>query len=82
MEDKYIAFISGIGGSLSSNTSPLALDLVMDFLSGSLVCGNERELAKKIVRVVLAGGTLGNIEMLATTTPKSQQQARAMEPIR
>jgi len=52
-EDKYVALVSGL--HVGGNHDALPLQMLVDFLTGSLGCGSEQNLAKKVVRVVVAG---------------------------
>ncbi|GMH40842.1 hypothetical protein BSKO_08746 [Bryopsis sp. KO-2023] len=79
-EDKYIAFVSGLG--VGSNQPPLALELLGEFLSGSVGNDTDREMVQKIVRVVVAGGTLNSMDALGIAAPNSRHQSRALEPLK
>lgn len=55
-EDKYVAFISGLEFGL--NKDYFALEALKCFLEGSIF----PELSKRVVRLIIAGNSLRNIE--------------------
>ncbi|GAX80094.1 hypothetical protein CEUSTIGMA_g7532.t1 [Chlamydomonas eustigma] len=80
-EDKYVALISGLGlGKPSADL--LKVQLAVDFLTGHLGSNAEQVLASKIVRLVVAGGTVGSMEALATSGAYSRLQAASLHPIK
>lgn len=58
------------------------VELLVDFLTGNLGASPEQQLASKVVQLVVAGGSLGQLEVLAAPNPYSRQQTTAMEPVR
>jgi hypothetical protein len=62
--------------------SPAQVELLVDFLTGNLGASPEQQLASKVVQLVIAGGSLGQLEVLAAPNPYSRQQTTAMEPVR
>ncbi|GLI67880.1 hypothetical protein VaNZ11_012170 [Volvox africanus] len=62
--DKYIALASGLclGGS---KVDMLKIQLAFDFLTGNLGSPVEQQLSAQIVRLVIAGGCIGQLEALA-----------------
>lgn len=79
--DKYIALVSGLAVG-SQGAQPLALDLLVDYLTGVSGGGQDREVSGRVVRLVIAGGSLGCMDKLAQAPANSVQQSRAIEPIK
>ncbi|KAG1673299.1 hypothetical protein FOA52_002579 [Chlamydomonas sp. UWO 241] len=79
--DKYVALVSGLGLA-RTGADPLKIQLAVDFLSGQLGGPNEQALASHVTRVIIAGGTVGGLEALATAAANSRQQSAAMQPIK
>ncbi|GFR50147.1 hypothetical protein Agub_g12308 [Astrephomene gubernaculifera] len=85
--DKYIALASGfsIGGS---KADMLKTQLALDFLTGNLGSPTEQHLCSQIVRLVVAGGCIGQLEALAGGNGASshaynrQAQGAALQPVR
>ncbi|KAG2484535.1 hypothetical protein HYH03_016671 [Edaphochlamys debaryana] len=86
--DKYVALVSGLclGGS---KADVLKTQLAMDFLTGNLGSPVEQRLASQIVRLVLAGGGIGQLEALAggivggSANPYNRQaQSASLQPVR
>lgn len=61
---------------------PEQVELLVDFLTGNLGAPPEQQLASRVVQLVIAGGSLGQLEVLAAPNPYSRQQTTAMEPVR
>jgi DNA polymerase delta subunit 2 len=61
---------------------PLQVQLLVDFLTGNLGAAPQQQLAAKVVQLVIAGGSLGQLEALAAANPYSRQQTTDMEPVR
>ncbi|MEW5307844.1 MAG: hypothetical protein WDW36_010217 [Sanguina aurantia] len=81
--DKYVALMSGLAvGSPSTNV--LQLQLAVDFLTGVLGSPAEQQLASQVVRLIIAGGTVGQMAATAgpTTYSKQSQQNTALQPIK
>ncbi|GLC37503.1 hypothetical protein PLESTB_001754600 [Pleodorina starrii] len=88
--DKYIALASGfcLGGS---KADMLKTQLAFDFLTGNLGSPVEQQLSAQIVRLVVAGGCIGQLEALAggggggggSSNPYNRQaQGAALQPVR
>ncbi|GIM14146.1 hypothetical protein Vretimale_17159 [Volvox reticuliferus] len=88
--DKYIAFASGLclGGS---KVDMLKTQLAFDFLTGNLGSPVEQQLSAQIVRLVIAGGCIGQLEALAGggvggsasgNAYNRQAQGAALQPVR
>jgi DNA polymerase delta subunit 2 len=60
----------------------LQVQLLVDFLTGNLGAAPQQQLAAKVVQLVIAGGSLGQLEALAAANPYSRQQTTDMEPVR
>lgn len=58
------------------------VQLLVDFLTGNLGAAPQQQLAAKVVQLVIAGGSLGQLEALAAANPYSRQQTTDMEPVR
>eukprot|EP00878_Enallax_costatus_P041960 GHUV01048897.1.p1 GENE.GHUV01048897.1~~GHUV01048897.1.p1 ORF type:complete len:102 (+),score=7.79 GHUV01048897.1:64-369(+) len=58
------------------------IQLLVDFLTGNLGAAPQQELAAKVVQLVVAGGSLGQLEVMAAANPYSRQQTTDMEPVR
>jgi hypothetical protein len=66
-EDKYVALVSGL--SLGSrHADNFRIQLAMDFLTGNLGSPAEQQLAAHVVRVVVAGGCVGQLDAMAAAT--------------
>lgn len=80
-QDKYVALVSGL--QLADRKSDkMQVELLVDFLTGNLGAPPEQQLASRVVQLVIAGGSLGQLEVLAAPNPYSRQQTTAMEPVR
>lgn len=79
--DKYVALLGGLALSKSS-ADLLQVQLAVDWLTGALGGGDEQHLAASVVRVVVAGGSVGALEQLAQSNPYSRQHSSALQPIK
>ncbi len=60
----------------------LKVQMLVDFLTGNLGGSSQQQLAAKVVRLIVAGGTLGQLEGLASAVPyQLKQQTVAIQPI-
>lgn len=83
-EDKYVALVSGLGVG-DGESSPLRLQLLVDYLGGLLGGDAERQgVVGRVVRVVVAGGLLKSSSALSQPTAYAsvRQQTAAVGPIR
>lgn len=83
-EDKYVALVSGLGVG-DGESSPLRLQLLLDYLGGLLGGDAERSgVVGRVARVVVAGGLLKTSSALSQPTAYAsvRQQAAAVGPIR
>ncbi|KAL6752310.1 DNA polymerase alpha/epsilon subunit B-domain-containing protein [Haematococcus lacustris] len=76
--DKYVALVSGLKLS-SSNTNKLLIHLAVDMLTGMLE--EEVGLAAQVVRLVVAGGSVGSLDTIAQANQYSKHQL-ALQPIK
>lgn len=79
-----MALVSGLGVG-DGESSPLRLQLLLDYLSGLLGGEGEREsVVGRIVRVIVAGGLLKSHADLSQPTAYSsvRQQAAAAGPVK
>lgn len=58
------------------------MQLLVDFLTGNLGSVAQQELASHVVQLVVAGGTVGMLEAMASAAPFSKQQGAALQPIK
>lgn len=79
--DKYLALISGLSIG-SEDSQPLSLEILVDYLTGASGGDHDRDLSRKIVRLVIAGGSLMGVDNLARAPANSVQQSRGIEPIK
>ncbi|EFJ48321.1 hypothetical protein VOLCADRAFT_81183 [Volvox carteri f. nagariensis] len=88
--DKYVALASGFCLG-SSKADMLKTQLALDFLTGNLGSPVEQQLSAQIVRLVVAGGCIGQLEALAggggggsgSSNPYNRQaQGVALQPVR
>ncbi|KAG2422561.1 hypothetical protein HXX76_015941 [Chlamydomonas incerta] len=87
--DKYLALVSGLGLG-GGRADMLATQLAAEWLGGSLGSPAEQQLAAQVVRLVVAGGGLGQLEGLAgaaATAPGANPYNRsaqvvALQPVR
>ena len=56
--------------------------LALDFLTGNLGSPAEQQLSSRIVRCVIAGGSVGQLEAVAATQLFTRQNAVALQPIK
>eukprot|EP00878_Enallax_costatus_P040159 GHUV01046161.1.p1 GENE.GHUV01046161.1~~GHUV01046161.1.p1 ORF type:complete len:454 (+),score=87.39 GHUV01046161.1:216-1577(+) len=80
-QDSYVAFVSGLQLA-NSKADIMQIQLLVDFLTGNLGAAPQQELAAKVVQLVVAGGSLGQLEVMAAANPYSRQQTTDMEPVR
>lgn len=80
-EDAYVALVSGLQLA-NSKADMMQVQLLVDFLTGNLGAAPQQQLAAKVVQLVIAGGSLGQLEALAAANPYSRQQTTDMEPVR
>lgn len=79
--DRYVALVSGLQLA-DRKADMMQVELLVDFLTGNLGASPEQQLSSKVVQLVVAGGSLGQLEVLAAPNPYSRQQTTAMEPVR
>ena len=71
--------------SLLTNISccdAVQVQLLVDYLTGNFGAPVEQQLSSRICQLIIAGGTLGQLEPLAAAQPYSRQQNTSMEPVR
>ncbi|XP_020596527.1 DNA polymerase delta small subunit isoform X2 [Phalaenopsis equestris] len=81
-EDKYVVFISGV--NVGSNIfNPLQFQLFVDHVTGHLGGENEQKIASEIVRVVIAGNSIGIPQgVLNGQALTAEDQSKLIEPIK
>lgn len=80
-EDKYVALVSGL--SLGGHErDPLRVQLLVDFLTGSLGSRLQQEMSAKVVHVIIAGGSTGALEAVAAAPPHSRKQNSSIQHIK
>ena len=78
---KYVALMSGLGVGDPAACSPIKLELMLDYVTGNLGGTREQANAASIVRLVIAGGALPEVDVPATSLDPKQQAAVA-RPLR
>ena len=59
--DKYVALLSGLSVG-DPNSKGLTLQLALDWLSGNLSSGGDRDLASRVVRCIIAGNLVSVLD--------------------
>ncbi|XP_073002322.1 DNA polymerase delta small subunit [Typha latifolia] len=81
-EDKYVAFVSGLGVG-SSTFNPLQFQLLVDHITGHLGDENEQRIASQIVRLIIAGNTVQiSPGLLSGQALAPKDHSRLTEPIK
>eukprot|EP00253_Pinus_taeda_P027511 PITA_27511 len=81
-DNKYIVLVSGLMVG-SSQSNPLQLQLLVDYLTGHSGDEQEQSLAAQIVRVIIAGDSVDMQQSLLSGQPLgSKDQARLTESIK
>lgn len=78
---KYVALVSGLGVGDPAACPPIKLELMLDYITGNLGGTREQANAASIVRLVIAGGALPEVDVPATALDPKQQAAVA-RPLR
>eukprot|EP01025_Chloroclados_australasicus_P034477 TRINITY_DN3520_c0_g1_i1.p1 TRINITY_DN3520_c0_g1~~TRINITY_DN3520_c0_g1_i1.p1 ORF type:complete len:457 (-),score=36.29 TRINITY_DN3520_c0_g1_i1:281-1489(-) len=79
--DRFVVLLSGLGLG-RRNSQPLCLDMFFDYIKGALGGASDIEqISSKIVRVVIVGNSISNVDYLAAAPPNSYEQNVSTECI-
>mmetsp|Transcript_34598 Transcript_34598/g.87513 ORF Transcript_34598/g.87513 Transcript_34598/m.87513 type:complete len:484 (-) Transcript_34598:388-1839(-) len=80
--DAYVALLSGLRLSSKTQGGYLQLQLALDMLAGNLGGEGDQALAAKVVRVIVAGNSVGSLDTIAATNAYTRQQSYALAPVK
>lgn len=82
VEDKYVAFVSGLR-ICSNKANPLQFQLLVDYLTGHLGDDKEQNAVAQVVHVVIAGDSVHmHYNLLTGQSISSKEQSKLVEPVK